>query len=146
MARDCPLPINRETTRDAQQWILHTQCAREIGAQRSDAVVCDRSVIDNYAYLVRALGRQSDLDPWLRSWSKTYTRLFKVPVWKPPSFDGTRDTDVVFQEEIDATIEELIEDWDIEVVRLDATAADRWADEVLRVLRLPLEPPQSRPH
>ena len=30
VARDCPLPINRETTDDAQNWILHTQVAREI--------------------------------------------------------------------------------------------------------------------
>ncbi len=29
VARGCPLPINRETTMDAQNWILHTQVARE---------------------------------------------------------------------------------------------------------------------
>jgi adenylate kinase family enzyme len=32
VARDCPLPLNRDTTLDAQSWILHTQCAREIAA------------------------------------------------------------------------------------------------------------------
>jgi hypothetical protein len=131
VARDCPLPINRETTLDAQQWILHTQCAREIAAQRSAAVVCDRSVIDNYAYLVRALGRQHDLDPWLKYWCATYTRLFKVPVWKTPVFDGTRDTDVQFQQEIDATIEELVSDWKIDVVRLDPAAPQNWMERVL---------------
>ena len=29
VARRCPLPINRETTREAQAWILHTQIADE---------------------------------------------------------------------------------------------------------------------
>jgi thymidylate kinase len=143
VARDCPLPINRETTLDAQQWILHTQCAREIARQRSARVaapahhaivVCDRSVLDNYAYLVCALGRQTDLDPWLRNWCRTYTRLFKVPVWKPPAFDGTRDTGLEFQREVDETIEALIADWKIDVVRLDAQAPQNWTDEVLREL------------
>lgn len=64
VARDCPLPINRDTTLDAQTWILHTQCAREIAGEASgDVVVCDRSVLDNYAYLVHALGRRPELDP-----------------------------------------------------------------------------------
>jgi len=148
VARDCPLPINRETTLDAQQWILHTQCAREIAAQRppraasssppaqNAIVVCDRSVLDNYAYLVCALGRQGDLDPWLRNWCRTYTRLFKVPVWKPPAFDGTRDTGLEFQREIDAVIEELITDWKIDVVRLDPSRPQEWTEAVLRGLAL----------
>lgn len=32
VARRCPLPINEETTLDAQAWILHTQIAEEIEA------------------------------------------------------------------------------------------------------------------
>jgi hypothetical protein len=143
VARDCPLPINRDTTLDAQQWILHTQCAREIAAQRSDAIVCDRSVLDNYAYFVHALGRQRDLDPWIQRWCKTYARLFKVPVWKQPSFDGTRDTDVAFQLQIDETLDALISDLEIDVVRLDPQTPERWIEEILRELGLPLEPPQS---
>ncbi|HET9887542.1 MAG TPA: AAA family ATPase [bacterium] len=147
VARDCPLPINRETTLDAQQWILHTQCAREIAAQRTSGVagpsrptqnsivVCDRSVLDNYAYLVCALGRQSDLDPWLRNWCRTYTRLFKVPVWKPPAFDGTRDTGLEFQREVDEAIEALIADWKIDVVMLDPAAPQNWTERVLLELR-----------
>ena len=62
VARRCPLPINRDTTLDAQSWILHTQIAWEIAAaERSPAVVCDRSVLDNYAYLVHRVGRRKEV-------------------------------------------------------------------------------------
>jgi molybdopterin-guanine dinucleotide biosynthesis protein len=32
VARACPLPINKETTLEAQAWILHTQIAEELAA------------------------------------------------------------------------------------------------------------------
>src|SRR5215210_8613040 len=47
VARRCPLPINEETTPDAQAWILHTQIAEELeAAAMYEVVVCDRSVLD----------------------------------------------------------------------------------------------------
>jgi len=143
VARDCPLPINRDTTLEAQSWILHTQCARELAAvSTADAVVCDRSVLDNYAYLVHAMGRRPDLDPWIRRWCTTYTGLFKVPLWQPPRFDGTRDTDTVFQREVDETLDALLAAFEVEVTRLDAEDPDGWVGAVLDVLGVPREPPQ----
>jgi hypothetical protein len=143
VARDCPLPINRDTTLDAQTWILHTQCAREIaGAAGGDVVVCDRSVLDNYAYLVHALGRRPELDAWVVAWCSTYAGLFKVPLWQRPRFDGTRDTDLAFQGEIDGTIDRLVGDFGVAVRRLDRAHPDGWVAEILRALELPLEPPQ----
>ena len=143
VARDCPLPINRDTTLDAQSWILHTQCAREIaGAAKGDVVVCDRSVLDNYAYLVHAMGHRPELDAWIARWCETYAGLFKVPLWQKPRFDGTRDTDLAFQSEIDATIDRLVAEFGVSVRRLDRTNPERWVHEILRSLELPLEPPQ----
>jgi hypothetical protein len=143
VARDCPLPINRDTTLDAQTWILHTQCAREIAAQaKAEIVVCDRSVLDNYAYLVHAVGRRHDLDEWVRRWCATYSAFFKVPTWRPPSFDGTRDLDATFQHEIDATIESLLDALGAHATRLDPQHSEEWTAQVLRALDLPLEPPQ----
>ncbi len=99
------MPINRETTDAAQNWILHTQVAREIELSDSyDAIVCDRAVVDNYAYMVHAAGRRPELEPFIRHWMATYDLLVKVPVIAPPSFDGTRDTSVDFQMDIDALI------------------------------------------
>ena len=143
VARECPLPINRGTTLDAQSWILHTQCAREIaGVASGDVVVCDRSVLDNYAYLVHALGRRPELDGWIRRWCSSYDGLFKVPLWQKPRFDGTRDTDLAFQGEIDATIDELVRKFEVPVHALDRGAPQSWVNEILRRLELPLEPPQ----
>ena len=46
VARRCPLPINEQTTPDAQAWILHTQMAEELSAAASyEVVICDRSVL-----------------------------------------------------------------------------------------------------
>jgi nicotinamide riboside kinase len=145
VARDCPLPINRDTTLDAQAWILHTQCAREIAAESGgDVVVCDRSVLDNYAYLVQALGRRPDLDGWVRRWCGTYAGLFKVPMWQPPRYDGTRDTDSAFQRDIDATIDDLVAAFGVEATALAERDSERWVDAILDALDLSAPARQTR--
>lgn len=143
VARACPLPINRDTTADAQRWILHTQIAREIETTGAfAAIVCDRSVLDNYAYLVHANGRQADLDPLIANWMKTYTLLVKVPVVEPPPYDGTRDTSSDFQRAIDRSIDDLLDAFDLERVGLPAGDRSVWIPTVLERLRLPRRRPQ----
>ncbi|MEQ1692336.1 MAG: AAA family ATPase, partial [Gemmatimonas sp.] len=106
VARRCPLPINESTTYDAQAWILHTQIAEEIEAAAAyEMVVCDRSVLDNYAYLVARVGRRPELDPLVADWVRGYDTLIKVPVLGAPAFDGQRATSRSFQLEIDAIID-----------------------------------------
>lgn len=143
VARRCPLPINQATTFDAQAWIFHTQIAEEIeAASRFDAVICDRSVIDNYAYLIHAAGPRPELETILRQWVTTYDGLFWVPVQTPPTFDGTRDTSATFQTEIDQILARLLEQFGVECRALDPTRRPEWIPEVLRAMHLPLEPPQ----
>lgn len=143
VARSCPLPINRDTTLEAQAWILHAQIAAEIeAASRYEAVICDRSVLDNYAYMVARIGRRPEYEPLVRRWVQTYDGLFKVPVLQAPSFDGMRDLDSAFQSEIDTVIEEVLDLFGVSCVRLDAGGRPEWVDTVLRELDLPLEPPQ----
>lgn len=143
VARRCPLPINEETTLDAQLWILHSQVAEEIAAMASyEVVVCDRSVLDNYAYLVARVGRRPELDALVGAWIKDYDALFKVPVVQAPSFDGKRAVSRQFQLEIDATIDELVRAFDVPVIALDPADRDGWVPAVLAALKLPLEPPQ----
>ena len=143
VARRCPLPINEQTTPDAQSWILHTQIAEELAAAAIyEVVICDRSVLDNYAYLVARAGRRPDLDPLVRSWIGTYDALFKVPVLGAPSFDGTRAVSPTFQLEIDATIDRLIETFDVGVAPLDPEDRDGWIGVVMNSLGLPSKPPQ----
>lgn len=143
VARRCPLPINEETTLDAQAWILHTQVAEEIAAMALyEVVVCDRSVLDNYAYLVARVGRRPELDQLVREWIRGYDALFKVPVMQAPTFDGKRAVSRAFQLEIDRTIDELVAAFGVPVVTLDASDRAGWVPAVLDALRLPLEPPQ----
>lgn len=143
VARRCPLPINEETTLDAQAWILHTQIAEEMAAAATyEVVVCDRSVLDNYAYLVARIGRRPELDPLVGHWIRTYNALFKVPVLEAPSFDGTRAVSRTFQLEIDETIDSLISAFGVDVIPLDPHDRDGWIPTVMRTLDLPLKPPQ----
>jgi thymidylate kinase len=143
VARDSPLPINRETTLNAQLWILQTQIAREIAAaERNRAVVCDRSVLDNYAYLVHRVGRRAELDLMVAEWLRTYTLLVKVPIWQKPRYDGVRATDLSFQQEIDRDVDRLTAEMKPPCLRLDPRQKEVWIETVLQELRLPLEPPQ----
>ena len=143
VARRCPLPINEDTTLDAQAWILHTQIAEELeAAARYEAVICDRSVLDNYAYLVTRVGRRRDLDELVGSWIRGYNALFKVPVLDAPSFDGMRAVSRTFQLEIDSTIDRLLAEFDVPVHQLDANDRQGWVGRVMDSLGLPKNPPQ----
>jgi thymidylate kinase len=143
VARHSPLPINRETTLEAQNWILHSQIAQEIAMETNyEAVVCDRSVLDNYAYLVHGFGAQEHLEPLLRHWLASYSALFKVPVLREPSFDGTRDTSARFQIEIDELLDDLITEFEVPVLRLDPRGHADWVRTVLAHVELPTDPPQ----
>lgn len=144
VARRCPLPINEDTTLDAQAWILHTQIAEELEAcARYEAVICDRSVLDNYAYLVARVGRRPDLDQLVGSWIRGYSALFKVPVLGAPSFDGMRAVSRTFQMEIDHTIDRLIREFEVEVLPLEPTDRAGWIPVVMETLGMPKHPPQT---
>ena len=143
VARRCPLPINEGTTYDAQAWILHTQIAEEIAATALyEVVVCDRSVLDNYAYLVSKVGRRPELDALVADWIRGYDALFKVPVIQAPSFDGTRAVSRTFQLQIDETIDALVRAFEVPILTLDAGGRDGWIGAVLEALKLPTSPPQ----
>lgn len=143
VARRCPLPINEDTTLDAQAWILHTQIAEELEASaRYEAVICDRSVLDNYAYLVARVGRRHDLDQLVESWILGYTALFKVPVLSAPSFDGMRAVSRSFQVEIDSAIDRLLSEFDVPITQLDPSDREGWIPLVMDSLGLPKHAPQ----
>jgi thymidylate kinase len=127
VARLSPLPINRKTSLDAQTWILMTQIAEEIrSASQADVVVCDRSVLDNYAYMVLACGRQRWLERVINQWIKTYDLLFKVPIAGAPAADGVRDTDEFFMRSIDQLVDALLLEKGIAHEKLPAGERESW--------------------
>jgi thymidylate kinase len=114
IARECPFPLNEQATREAYQWIIARQVQLEIEkAPRADVLVCDRSVLDNFAYYVRRYGNKSEeadaLGVYCRSWMRTYDLLVRLPVVEALAPDGFRSTDTGFQREIDLLCDELFE-------------------------------------
>ncbi|MFQ5662838.1 MAG: AAA family ATPase [Terriglobia bacterium] len=146
VARRSPLPINETTTLEGQLWILHAQIAAELEAAcRAPYVLCDRSVLDNYCYLVNKCGRQPELERWLERWLESYHLLVGVPLvresiysegFRQPSLaDGLRATDRAFQQRIDALLKELLTEPPFErfaerVLWLDGIRQSQWAETV----------------
>jgi nicotinamide riboside kinase len=132
VARHCPLPINRETSAAAQAWILHTQMAWELeAAARHSLVLCDRSVLDNYCYLVYAAGPQHSWETLLTTWLSTYDLLVKVPLWTTPRWDGVRDTDLAFQRDIDSLLDDQLAARRLAPVVLPPDQRSTWGDAVM---------------
>lgn len=132
VARRCPMPINRETSVAAQSWILHTQMAWELEAAAThELVLCDRSVLDNYCYLLYASGPQPFWESQLSAWLATYDALVKVPLWTTPRWDGVRDTDLRFQQDIDALLDDQIGKRGLAPLRLAVEDRDHWGAAVM---------------
>jgi nicotinamide riboside kinase len=147
VARRCPLPINEDTSLAAQSWILHTQIAEElVAAARYPVVICDRSVLDNYVYLLLAAGRQEPLEYLVESWMGSYELLVHVPIVGEPSPDGVRSGDPAFQRAVDERLDREIAARRLDaVLRLDPGTRAGWLDAVesevsrrLRPAQLPL--------
>ena len=143
VARRCPLPINETTSVAAQSWILHTQIAEElVAAARHRVVVCDRSALDNYVYLLLAQGNQPDLDVLVDSWMRTYGLLIFVPVVGAPTPDGVRATDPAFQLAVQERLREELKARKLEVKELVAERRDTWLDDSAALVWQYLQPPQ----
>jgi nicotinamide riboside kinase len=110
VARRSPLPVNEATTLEGQLWILHAQIAAEIeAAARAPHVICDRSALDNYCYLVNKFGRQPQLEQWLAWWMDTYSLLVAVPPMADGiTADGFRSENVEFQQRIHDLLEQML--------------------------------------
>lgn len=143
VARRCPLPINEETSLGAQSWILHTQIAEEIVAEaRYDMVICDRSALDNYVYLLLAEGSQPTLETLIDRWMSTYDLLVHAPVIEQPSADGVRSANPAFQLAVEERLQDEVERRSLPCLELSRSRRDEWIDEVERVVVGQMSPPQ----
>lgn len=135
VARLSPLPINQKTSLEAQTWIFATQMAEEIRASSAaDVVVCDRSVLDNYAYLMLAFGRQLPLERFMHHWMKGYDLLFKVPFGGVLAEDGVRDTDAFFAKAVDELVDRLLAERGIPHERLEPGQRAHWIGRVKEIV------------
>jgi thymidylate kinase len=143
VARRCPLPINEDTSTAAQSWILHTQIADELAASaRHPVVLCDRSVLDNYVYLLLAGRPQAGIESLVTWWLDTYELLVYVPIVDGPRPDGMRSIDPTFQRAVDDRLLRELEERELPVLRLGAEERERWLDVVEDAIRDRVTPPQ----
>lgn len=143
IARRCPLPINQSTTLDAQGWILHTQIAEEILASaRYDVVICDRSVLDNFVYLLLSSGPKPRFRALVESWIDTYDLLVTVPIVSSLTPDGLRSTDPVFRLAVHERLAKELQTLDLEVIDLEGIDRYDWLDHVERAVKKQLRPNQ----
>lgn len=145
VARRSPLPINQDTGLASQAWILHTQIAEEVvAAARYPVVVCDRSALDNYVYLLLAAGPQEGLDALVDWWMKTYDLLVHVPVVDGPSEDGIRATDPAFQRAVDERLTREIAARGLDAVTLEPGRRSSWLEHCESLVWERVRSPQLR--
>lgn len=111
VVRHSPLGINESATPEAQLWVLVTQIQQELElAPRADVLIADRSVVDNYAYLLRAAGGSDPFcaEPLLRCWAPTYDLLVRLLPDVVLRADGVRSTNDAFRDEIERILDETL--------------------------------------
>ena len=143
VARRCPLPINHETGVASESWIVHTHIAEEIlAAARYPVVLCDRSALDNYVYLLLAAGSQPVLEGLVDGWMRGYDLLVHVPILDHPSPDGVRAADPVFQHAVEDRLAAELEARRLSSLRLDPDQRGQWLDQVEALVWERLRPAQ----
>src|SRR3989338_2064280 len=110
IARKCPFPINEKAIQETQLWNITYQISEELAREKKcEILVCDRSVLDSYAYHVHFFKRKQNWEPMLKEYMQTYKLLVRVPIrnglLKP---DGIRSVDPEFQKQMDFLIEKLL--------------------------------------
>ncbi len=117
-ARSCPLPINRQASREAQLYIFTKQIQSEIEQKAlsekigAPGIVCDRTVIDNLVYAMdRGFTDLVEmLIPLARQWTKTYTKIYwcRPKPGMTPERDGIRDPNPLWQIRIDRRFDAML--------------------------------------
>lgn len=130
VARSCPLPINQDTKKESQLWIMGKQITREQSA-RGKILVSDRTLLDSYSYSI-----WTDEEffkhamEFVGEYMNTYDFVFYLePNDKYLLDDGTRDTDKNWRNEIDSIMTSLIDELNVKVIHV------RDSDEVLNCIK-----------
>jgi nicotinamide riboside kinase len=132
------LPINQGTTLAAQAWILHKQIAYELQAmmQGYEVLICDRTVLDNYLYLERAVGRDSEYLEMVLGHAKKfpYDALFYLPSVGKAEADGVRATEESFQKDMDRRLDAFLKEFGVKHTLLphpQKVGREDWVEAIL---------------
>ena len=137
VARGSPLPVNENTSFDAQYWVLATQIKHEIEyGTLHETIVCDRGVIDNFMYLLRRFpDKAALLSPLVLEHCKRYYLIIRTLIEKDAEKDSFRSVDQGFREEIDAMLGTFLETHGIPHVTITGN------DKVAKIVSLIQEAP-----
>ncbi len=126
-AAHSPLPINKTTTVESQQWIFCDQLSKEIAlTSKYDLLICDRTICDSIAYsraTGKATGRNdlTEFADYQYQFAKTFIRSYDAIIFKTIEHnnhwheDGVRDAKdlqyrMMVQEELKKVYDDLIID------------------------------------
>jgi nicotinamide riboside kinase len=106
-----PLGLNEGATPEAQLWVIMAQIQQELELRsRSDVLVTDRAVVDNFAYFLRATGGEDpfDVKPLVKRWCGTYDLFVRLLPDVPLRIDGVRSTNDRFRDEIEQILDVIV--------------------------------------
>jgi hypothetical protein len=116
VARDCPFPLNENTSWEAQEFIYREQVRRELEIPLKDITISDRSTYDQLAYVTYAYLRgRIDLNDFmtlrqrLMDWGALYDLIVYLPIEFPLVPDGVRSLDESYREDIDRLIRDILD-------------------------------------
>jgi nicotinamide riboside kinase len=77
---------------------------------RTDVLVTDRAVVDNFAYFLRATGGEDpfNVKPLVAKWSETYDLHVRLSADVPLRVDGVRSTNDRFRDEIETILNTIV--------------------------------------
>jgi nicotinamide riboside kinase len=148
--RQCPLPAGTEerNSLDAQVWIIGRQFIEEVElSAKYPVVVCDRTMLCNYAYFLWNLNKMPKLknNPMVKvvhdmvdKWVHTYDYLFRIPISNQTTLmkDGFRSTTTNWQKEIDEIIDKIIEEKKLKTFTIPLDTNERRVKAVLDILKI----------
>lgn len=112
VVRDNPLGINEGATGESQLWVLTSQIRQELTlSRRSEVLVLDRGVMDNFAYYLRACGGEDpfSVEPLVRAWSATYDMVVRLLPDVDLRDDGVRSTSDAFRSDIEDILDDRLD-------------------------------------
>lgn len=141
VVRYSPLGLNERATPEAQLWTLMAQIQEELELRtRSEVLVLDRAVVDNFAYFLRVAkgGDPFDVTPLVARWCTTYDLFVRLRPDTPLLADGVRSTNQRFRNEIEKILDVIIpryvpEDRLIELWASEVTDTYDWPGLVERL-------------
>jgi len=133
------LPINENNSPETQLWVFAKQLEMELIAQ--NYYIADKCFIDLLAYVMYIFREKRDLIDILKDISKRAAGKYDLVIYLPAGEfpiedDGVRSTDPEFQDGVDKLILEILNDFNINYVKIIGNKEERYnqARELIKSL------------